>query len=206
MEYVAYLLLISRMKFKDLLERSVKRCSKRVSGSLAALVVFLKCIFATLALVPNDFLKSCWPIPSRKALLKLYFPAFSAEYFCHYDQLAVEAEAQEIWVSAWHPNPPEDYYHSIMIHCPVPSFVEPAEIERILISEAPCDYSHAVMLNVTNTQQTTEENTKDFCVCLKPLDFPNEPRLASRLMEWIESNLQLGAQKIVIYVYSGTLA
>ena len=120
----------------------------------------------------------------------------------------MEAEAHEIWVSAWHPNPPEDYYHSIMIHCPVPSQIELNKIERVLISEDPCDYSHAVMLSVTNTEQiqSTEENTKDFCVCLKPLDFPNEPRLASRLMEWIESNLQLGAQKIVIYVYSGTLA
>ena len=47
-----------------------------------------------------------------------------------------------------------------------------------------------------------QEEKRDFCVCVKPLDFPNEPRLAKRLTEWIESNLQLGAQKIVIYVYS----
>ena len=33
---------------------------------------------------------------------------------------AVTANYHEIWVAAWHPQPPEDYFHSIMIHCPVP--------------------------------------------------------------------------------------
>ena len=146
---------------------------------------------------PNDFLKSCWPI-------QVFFPFFT-EYYCHYgDEQNVEAEAQDIWVSAWNPNPPEDYYHSIMIHCPVPLTMEDNQIERVLISEVACDHSHGVILNVTNTEiQESSDDIKDFCVCLKPLDFPNEPRLAARLMEWIESNLQLGAQKIVIYVYSG---
>ena len=133
-----------------------------------------------------------------------FFPFFT-EYYCHYgDEQNVEAEAQDIWVSAWNPNPPEDYYHSIMIHCPVPLTMEDNQIERVLISEVACDHSHGVILNVTNTEiQESSDDIKDFCVCLKPLDFPNEPRLAARLMEWIESNLQLGAQKIVIYVYSG---
>ena len=132
--------------------------------------------------------------------------SFFTEYYCHYDsgdEQNVEAEAHDIWVSAWNPNPPEDYYHSIMIHCPVPLTIEDHHpIERVLISEVPCDHNNGVMLNVTNTEQESSI-IKDFCVCLKPLDFPNEPRLAARLMEWIESNLQLGAQKIVIYVYSG---
>mgnify|MGYP001196810122 FL=1 len=57
----------------------------------------------------------------------------------------------------------------------------------------------------TTTEIEEEEKKEDFCVCVKPLDFPNEPRLAGRLTEWIESNLQLGASKIVIYVYSSKL-
>ena len=48
-----------------------------------------------------------------------------------------------------------------------------------------------------------ETEREDFCVCVKPLDFPDRPQLASRLMEWIEANLQLGAKKIVLYVYTG---
>ena len=115
----------------------------------------------------------------------------------------MEAEAHDIWVSAWNPNPPEDYYHSIMIHCPVP-LNRSDPIDQVLISEVPCgDHNQGVILKVANTEDENQESKKDFCVCLKPLDFPNEPRLAVRLMEWIESNLQLGAQKIVIYVYSG---
>ena len=64
------------------------------------------------------------------------------------------------------------------------------------------DHQNGVVLPVKDTSTLSNE-TFSFCVCVKPLDFPQEPRIAPRLIEWIESNLQLGAQKIVIYVYSG---
>ena len=72
---------------------------------------------------------------------------------------------------------------------------------QIFISQdVGCDKDQGIFLPVKNAQ--VQQEKQNFCVCVKPLDFPNEPRLAERLTEWIESNLQLGAQKIVIYVYS----
>ena len=135
----------------------------------------------------------------------------SVRYFCHFNdgEVVIEANYHEIWVSAWHPKPPEDYFHSVIIHCPVPnqvSFQKEAargelEDQQIFISQdVACDRDHGIFLSVKDTK--VQEEKEDFCVCVKPLDFPNEPRLANRLTEWIESNLQLGAQKIVIYVYS----
>ena len=50
----------------------------------------------------------------------------SVRYFCHFHEdgeVAIEANYHEIWVLAWHPHPAEDYFHSVMIHCPVPEWV-----------------------------------------------------------------------------------
>ena len=51
----------------------------------------------------------------------------SVRYFCHFNdgigEVVIEANYHEIWVSAWHPHPTEDYFHSVMIHCPVPEWV-----------------------------------------------------------------------------------
>ena len=132
---------------------------------------------------------------------------------------AVMATYHEIWVAAWHPNPPKDQFHSIMIHCPIPLDVNSSELEGVLISQnKSCDLSSSSassMLPIENGEEINgaveeEENVndndvvkKDFCVCVKPLDFPGDPRLATRLIEWIESMILLGAQKIVIYLYSG---
>ena len=129
------------------------------------------------------------------------------------------ATYHEIWVAAWHPNPPKDQFHSIMIHCPIPLDVNSSELEGVLISQnKSCDLSSSSassMLPIENGEEINgaveeEENVKDndvvkkdFCVCVKPLDFPGDPRLATRLIEWIESMILLGAQKIVIYLFSG---
>ena len=134
--------------------------------------------------------------------------------------IAVMATYHEIWVAAWHPNPPKDQFHSIMIHCPIPLDVNSSELEGVLISQnKSCDLSSSAssMLPIENGEEINgavkeeeeKENVndddvkKDFCVCVKPLDFPGDPRLATRLIEWIESMILLGAQKIVIYLYSG---
>ena len=128
---------------------------------------------------------------------------------------AVMATYHEIWVAAWHPNPPKDQFHSIMIHCPIPLDVNSSELEGVLISQnKSCDLSSSAspMLPIENgeingaVKEEEEEKVdvkKDFCVCVKPLDFPGDPRLATRLIEWIESMILLGAQKIVIYLFSG---
>ena len=48
----------------------------------------------------------------------------SESYFCQFeDGSTIEANYHEIWVEAWHPKPPEHYFHSIIIHCPVPLFI-----------------------------------------------------------------------------------
>ena len=125
-------------------------------------------------------------------------------YYCHYDQdnVVIEANFHEIWAAAWHAHPPAHYYHTIMIQCPVPQNIR--HVESVLVTQdVPCDHQHGVVLPVKDTAQLSND-TYSFCACVKPLDFPQEPRIAPRLMEWIESNLQLGARKIVIYVYSGT--
>lgn len=69
------------------------------------------------------------------------------------------------------------------------------------------DVSESVVLPIEpadeDMKKLSDTKKKDFCVCVKPLDFPGEPQLANRLIEWIESLMLLGAQKIVIYIYSG---
>ena len=113
----------------------------------------------------------------------------------------VTANYHEIWVAAWHATPPKEYYHSIMIHCPVPLDYMALDLDRIVISQnKSCDMSSGISLPI---ERFEDDEKKDFCVCVKPLDFPHEPRLARRLIEWIESIVLLGAQKIVIYLYSG---
>jgi hypothetical protein len=128
-------------------------------------------------------------------------------FYCHYENnISVEANYHEIWVLAWHPNPPEDFYHSIMIHCPIPlDYPTEVVLNKVMVTHQPCDKKNGVVLRIANTSQqlSREENIQDFCVCVKPLDFPNQPKLATRLIEWIESNRLLGAEKIVIYLYSG---
>ncbi len=119
--------------------------------------------------------------------------------------IAVESNYHEIWVSAWHPNPPSHYFHSIMLHCPVPQFVKSENISQIIVSEdVACDKEGTRLAVKDTTRSVVVNHLEDFCVCVKPLDFPNEPLLADRLIEWIEANLELGAGKIVFYVYSGT--
>lgn len=128
------------------------------------------------------------------------------KYYCHFHNsqgIFVEANYHEIWVSAWHANPPSDYFHPIMIHCPVPKNVTAEDVtDNILIAQdKPCDNGNAIWLPLQQQKQTKAK--QDFCVCVKPLDFPAEPRLARRLIEWIEANILLGAEKIVFYVYAG---
>lgn len=128
------------------------------------------------------------------------------KYYCHFQDeqtTFVEANYHEIWVSAWHPNPPADYFHPIMIHCPVPKNV--TATDNILIAQdKPCDNGNAIWLPLEQTSRSSTRKKQDFCVCVKPLDFPAEPGLAERLIEWIESNIVLGAEKIVFYVYAGS--
>ena len=90
------------------------------------------------------------------------------------------------------------------IKCLCQSFNILGNFEIFISQDKPCDKDFGIFLPMKNPSlsEEIEEKKQDFCVCVKPLDFPNEPRLARRLTEWIESNLQLGAQKIVIYVYS----
>ena len=82
-------------------------------------------------------------------------------------------------------------------------------MNQVMISQnKSCDdVSESVVLPIEpadeDMKKLSDTKKKDFCVCVKPLDFPGEPQLANRLIEWIESLMLLGAQKIVIYIYSG---
>ena len=147
--------------------------------------------------------------------------------------ISLKATYNEIWVSAWHPRPPEHYYHSIMIHCPIPmsstlassaaSEVAWVDLDdEVIVSAENCDPGNGTSLPVRRggaarvpkrSKKESKSQTvasarstgkEDFCVCVKPLDFPDQEKLASRLIDWIEVNRLLGAAKIVIYIYSGT--
>ena len=78
----------------------------------------------------------------------------SVRYFCHFNdgEVVIEANYHEIWVSAWHPKPPEDYFHSVIIHCPVPNRVS-FQKEAIFISQdIACDKHQGIFLPVKNTK------------------------------------------------------
>ena len=152
--------------------------------------------------------------------------AEAADFFCHFylkgtDEhyrrplISVKAAYSEIWVSAWHPQPTENTFHSIMVHCPVPlahghsGATESVDLsEVVIVSSKGCDLDAearvALPIIYGGKEEEEEKSKKDFCVCVKPLDFPDQPKLAERLIEWIEVNRLLGAAKIVIYVYVGT--
>ena len=47
--------------------------------------------------------------------------------------------------------------------------------------------------------QNDRKSSGGVCVCVKPFDFPAD--ISPWMVEWIEANKLLGAEKIVIYVY-----
>ncbi|KAE9553301.1 hypothetical protein FO519_003467 [Halicephalobus sp. NKZ332] len=125
----------------------------------------------------------------------------SSPLYCHLDlpggsYSTVEAVLRPIWQRGWDPR--FSFYNSYLITCGI---AEQSQIPiSVFLSYSKCP---KIVPNSIKIQKINKENAADFPkigVCLKGLDFLDEKN--EELMEWIEFQLLMGADKIRIYVYS----
>lgn len=116
--------------------------------------------------------------------------------------IVVEADRTEIWDARWDGGASASrlpYYASYLFSCPIPynmSYSVPRGPANSSLSLEPCACpSHSLPLQPPSTTPTTR---KDFAVCVKGLDFPQD--ISVRLVEWIEMQFILGADTIFFYV------
>lgn len=105
----------------------------------------------------------------------------------------VEAQQQELWIHAWDLAKPGEYYHPFLLSCPVPSGREYPSAVSISVDN-PCSSP----TNWLDVGKIHRKKQKGFVVCLKPVNFESD--ISSRLVEWFELQLLLGADNIFVYV------
>lgn len=97
-----------------------------------------------------------------------------------------------IWISAWGTQGKNQPY---FIDCIVPGNQIPFAVSLV---ERPCE-------NATNTLRVINnknvKNKKRFAVCVKGLDYPHDD-VSVRLVEWLELNRALGADKVYFYFFT----
>ena len=117
--------------------------------------------------------------------------------------IVVEAEAEKIWVEQWNRNADSATFHAFLFSCPIPLKLRDSKTypEQVSISWSLCD-------RVTNLLDVNKENMfarldgkpkKKYAICVKGMDF--EEDISLKLIEWIELNLILGADKIYVYTF-----
>ncbi|KAF8771025.1 hypothetical protein HNY73_018487 [Argiope bruennichi] len=106
----------------------------------------------------------------------------------------IEAEVDELWVAYWDYANPREYYRPLLISCAVNEHSTPIAVSVIT---KPCvEPTNVFWFNSTHSDTN---QTRDFAICLKPLNFQND--ISSRLLEWLELQFLLGASNITIYMY-----
>lgn len=108
------------------------------------------------------------------------------------DPLIVKSDRYRfIWIPAWGTQGKNQPY---FIDCVVPNSQVPFAVSLV---ETPCE-------NATNTLRVINNkssNKKRFAVCVKGLDYPHDD-VSVRLVEWLELNRALGADKIYFYYFT----
>ncbi|GFT11759.1 glycosyltransferase family 92 protein [Nephila pilipes] len=114
-------------------------------------------------------------------------------WFWNANPSVVEVTVDELWVSAWDYSKPNEYFRPLLLSCPVTKNSKPVAVS--LISK-PCQIPNNVFwFNSTKSYS----KRKKFIVCLKPVNFQNDFSL--KLLEWLELQFVLGADRIAIYKY-----
>ncbi|GFR01611.1 glycosyltransferase family 92 protein [Trichonephila clavata] len=123
---------------------------------------------------------------------------FSKRVFCkiwfrNHEPSVVEAKVDELWISVWDYANPNEYFRPLLLSCPFAKRFKPIAVS--LISK-PCQKSNNVFwFNSTKSSG----KRKNFVVCLKPLNF--QINFSLKLLEWLELQFILGADRIAIYKY-----
>ncbi|XP_068228445.1 uncharacterized protein [Palaemon carinicauda] len=132
----------------------------------------------------------------------------SRKYHCSlwYKQLPnliiIEAEAQEIWLQQWNPNPEADMHHAYLFTCPIPLEIKKKGIfpEYVSLSSKICENLTTKLPLKEEVNVLKQRKQKSFVVCVKGMDFAQD--LSVRLVEWLELLFILGADKVFFYKYS----
>lgn len=103
----------------------------------------------------------------------------------------VRGHIREIWHRLWDPR--EGFYMPALITCPIPSDTQPKFISLTLL---PCD-EPTNLLPVRGGRDTTIQDK--IAVCVKGMNFIKD--ISAELVEWLELQYLLGADRIVIYTY-----
>ncbi|RWS06997.1 uncharacterized protein B4U79_09461 [Dinothrombium tinctorium] len=103
----------------------------------------------------------------------------------------------ELWQSMWGLGSSQPLYKTYLLSCFVP-FELRYKVNSISISSHECKKPET-LLSVSNVKNASDKKRKDFVVCVKAIDF--EEDISKRLVEWIELQTILGANKISFYLF-----
>lgn len=108
-----------------------------------------------------------------------------------------QTSKEEIWATNWDYANSTQYYRPYIFSCPVPENTGVSKFpDSISMLKSPCEHAQNILPILPPAILTPQRN---FVVCLKPLDFRED--LSFRLLEWIELQFLLGADKISTYVF-----
>lgn len=99
-----------------------------------------------------------------------------------------------IWLDIWDQNDANIYFNPVLLSCRIPFGLTPKSVS---VTTKPCDNEGGNSFLITDDKDKSHHT---FTVCVKPLDFPED--ISERLIQWIEINRILGAERIEIYVKS----
>lgn len=118
----------------------------------------------------------------------------------------VPAHIRRIWQRGWDPR--DTFYNAFLITCPLPLNYDQKIFNFVAISRRNCCAIKKLKFIEISRQQKTnnfllkKKQSPKIAVCVKGLDFLDEEELSiQKLAEWIELQLALGADSIVIYIY-----
>jgi len=118
---------------------------------------------------------------------------YGKENFAH----SVEAKYSEIWFNLWNSNT-DSLYYAYLISCPIPTNLDEKIIpSNISITIKECGRASN---NLKVFNQEFKKSHGSFAICTKGLNFNED--ITHRLVEWIEINRLLGAQKFFVYYYN----
>ncbi|XP_044759848.1 uncharacterized protein LOC123317399 [Coccinella septempunctata] len=98
-----------------------------------------------------------------------------------------------IWSEEWNKNDVHSYFEPVLLSCRVPNVFKP---KFVSLSTEPCGTPHS---NFAIEAYNDTSRRLNFTICVKPLVFNED--ISEGLLQWIQINEILGAQKINIYYH-----
>ncbi|KAF5293566.1 hypothetical protein FQA39_LY03051 [Lamprigera yunnana] len=110
------------------------------------------------------------------------------------DYHVTKATRSDIWLKQWHQGD-EDTFTPVLLSCYLPSSYVP---QKLFLNTDPCVLS-SKSVKVIVPRETKDRNNYTMTVCVKPLYFLED--VSKQLMQWVEINKILGADRFDFYVY-----